>query len=497
MNSSLNKSDASEGSSSLEFSIRVPKNQKKKFNIMRFGSNLGIDIGSWTQVKMERENHNKEEKTLSQESPKFGAGSEFRKEEKEEARRRRFGFVSKRAPVEEPWILGIDGKNGKRFRGVRGGGVSDNASYYIFMQGSGNIIEAHPVPDWYNFMPFQRYKTLTAEEAEQEYGKRNKNLAYIQSLMRKCLHKEEEVEQDEEAKRKTGRAAKDLKISEMDDWLDSDDDDDEDEDEAKDDDDDKDAADKKKKKAKKQTGDKKKKITDNDESALEESDDGDEEGRELDYISDSSDSVSDVEAKVDDEMKGVAEESGLRKLLASDDEDEDAEGEQEEQTDEESEKKSENGNGKPTPESPSQQQTPQQKKALKRKLPSGSNKTIVKNSGGSSDEGGGGADWETDKNSIGTSSESPSNYKPPVKKLLLDSYSSDSGISEEAVRRYLTRKPMTTTELLQKFKKPRTNLSSEQLVNSMTQILKKINPIKQTIKDKMYLSLKPSSSSST
>lgn len=47
------------------------RNQKKKFNIMRFGSNLGIDIGSWTQVKMERENHNKEEKTLSQESPKL------------------------------------------------------------------------------------------------------------------------------------------------------------------------------------------------------------------------------------------------------------------------------------------------------------------------------------------------------------------------------------------------------------------------------------------
>lgn len=65
------------------------------------------------------------------------------------------------------------------------------------------------------------------------------------------------------------------------------------------------------------------------------------------------------------------------------------------------------------------------------------------------------------------------------------------GISEEAVRRYLTRKPMTATELLQKFKKPRTNLNSEQLVNVMTQILKKINPIKQTIKNKMYLSLKP------
>lgn len=75
--------------------------------------------------------------------------------------------------------------------------------------------------------------------------------------------------------------------------------------------------------------------------------------------------------------------------------------------------------------------------------------------------------------------------------LKITFFFSESSISEEAVRRYLTRKPMTATELLQKFKKPRTNLSSEQLVNEMTRTLKKINPIKQMIKNKMYLSLKP------
>lgn len=68
---------------------------------------------------------------------------------------------------------------------------------------------------------------------------------------------------------------------------------------------------------------------------------------------------------------------------------------------------------------------------------------------------------------------------------------SDSGITEDAVRRYLMRKPMTTTELLQKFKSKKTGLTSDQLVNVMTQILKRINPLKQTIKGKMYLSLKP------
>lgn len=69
--------------------------------------------------------------------------------------------------------------------------------------------------------------------------------------------------------------------------------------------------------------------------------------------------------------------------------------------------------------------------------------------------------------------------------------SSSDGVTEEQVRRYLTRKPMTTTELLQKFKSKKLTLSSEQLVPSIAQILKKINPHKQMIKGKMYLSMKP------
>ena len=64
------------------------------------------------------------------------------------------------------------------------------------------------------------------------------------------------------------------------------------------------------------------------------------------------------------------------------------------------------------------------------------------------------------------------------------------GVNEDSVRRYLSRKPMTTTELLQKFKSKRTGLSSDQLVHVIAQILKKINPVKQTIKGKMYLSIK-------
>lgn len=69
-------------------------------------------------------------------------------------------------------------------------------------------------------------------------------------------------------------------------------------------------------------------------------------------------------------------------------------------------------------------------------------------------------------------------------------FSSDYGITEDAVRRYLMRKPMTTIELLTKFKNKKTGVSSDKLVETMTQILKKINPVKQTIQGKMYLSIK-------
>lgn len=81
-------------------------------------------------------------------------------------------------------------------------------------------------------------------------------------------------------------------------------------------------------------------------------------------------------------------------------------------------------------------------------------------------------------------------YSSPINRISLRISFSESGITEDAVRRYLMRKPMTTTELLQKFKSKKTGLTSEQLVNIMTQILKKINPTKQTIKNKMYLSIK-------
>lgn len=83
---------------------------------------------------------------------------------------------------------------------------------------------------------------------------------------------------------------------------------------------------------------------------------------------------------------------------------------------------------------------------------------------------------------------------PSVPATSFASYNSSKdnfGNTEEAVRRYLTRKPMTTTELLKKIQSKKTGVSSDELVEMMTAILKKINPSKQRVQGKMYLSLKP------
>jgi transcription initiation factor TFIIF subunit alpha len=49
--------------------------------------------------------------------------------------------------------------------------VAENASYYVFTHAPDGVIEAFPLQEWYNFQPIQRYKSLTAEEAEEEFGR--------------------------------------------------------------------------------------------------------------------------------------------------------------------------------------------------------------------------------------------------------------------------------------------------------------------------------------
>lgn len=59
-------------------------------------------------AKMERENNLKEYKTANDldTMPKFGAGSEYGRDLKEEARRKKYGIIMKKYnPEDQPWLL--------------------------------------------------------------------------------------------------------------------------------------------------------------------------------------------------------------------------------------------------------------------------------------------------------------------------------------------------------------------------------------------------------
>lgn len=64
---------------------------------MRFNATLSVDFAKWKNVKMERENNLREMKNaLDEEMPKFGAGSEYNRDQKEELRRKKYGVSARK-----------------------------------------------------------------------------------------------------------------------------------------------------------------------------------------------------------------------------------------------------------------------------------------------------------------------------------------------------------------------------------------------------------------
>ncbi|XP_022672958.1 general transcription factor IIF subunit 1-like isoform X2 [Varroa jacobsoni] len=587
--------------SSQEFIVRIPKATKRRHHVMRFMQSRNQTPLEWSQVRMERENNLKEYRTESDELPKYGAGSEYGRELKDEARRKKFGIVRKKYnPDDQPWHLRVGGKQGKKFKGIREGGVMENASYYVFSKAPDGVFEAYPVDEWYNFTPIQRYKALTAEEAEDAYSQRDKIINHFAIMVKKRLAEAQgttfEEDKDGASTKEPGSSSKksreSLKLTDMDDWHG---DSDFSGAESGGDNAEEEAA--KKKKKRKDQKKKDKKSQESDSSAQEESDEGDFDGREVSYMTSGSESSGDEpeDEKVNKQLKGVEDEDALRQLVLSDEDDDE---DDENKKDEDDENKNEDGD----------------------KTGDGKGKDGKKSSGGDKDSGGkGGSDRGANKNSAGggkssdesssensdsdlddsrllgssavfmqgkrkdggsrsgtptkdvingtngilkkvkapggsikrkkeetptkegqgTSTQGPSQHgtqqshlpsagleqatkKPKIELNLginLNNGGSSSssnnsstvatvgpsgsrggvdntplaqveGINEEAVRRYLMRKPMTTTELLQKFKSKKTGLTSDQLVNLIAQILKRLNPEKQKIKDKLYLSIR-------
>ena len=80
---------------------------------------------------------------------RFGAGSEFGREAKEEARRKKLGIIARKyRPEDQPWILKSYGSTVKKFKGIREGGVSENTAYYVFTHAADGAIEAFPLHEW-------------------------------------------------------------------------------------------------------------------------------------------------------------------------------------------------------------------------------------------------------------------------------------------------------------------------------------------------------------
>ncbi|KAJ4931803.1 hypothetical protein JOQ06_010243 [Pogonophryne albipinna] len=463
----------SSSSPSTEYTVRVPKNTNKKYSIMGFNSGDKVNCSAWTQARMERD-MSARRIYGEEESVDGAAGSEFGKKQREESRRKKYGIVKREFKVEDqPWILKINGKAGKRFKGLKKGSVTENASYYIFTQCPDGAFEAFPVNGWYNFVPQAKHRTLTAEEAEEEWGRRNKVVNHFSIMLQRRFREQEHGCDDDDddnekggKKKKKGGRGGDLRITDLEEDLEM------------------------------SSSDSNSSNGDDGEKALEDSDDGDNEGLEVDYMSDESSSDEEPEkgkmSKGEDHPKGIDEASENSSGESETSDDSDIEGE-----------------------------TASALFMKKRTPPKRGGRGSAGSSKAGSRPGTPSIDSAATSNTLRAAASKleqgkrpppgPSTDSPAAKRLKMEPSSqspvpsgkstpqptpgkstpssSDVQLTEEAVRRYLIRKPMTTKDLLKKFQTKRTGLSSEQTVNVLAQILKRLNPERKNVNDKMHFYL--------
>ncbi|KAB5554312.1 hypothetical protein PHYPO_G00048890 [Pangasianodon hypophthalmus] len=524
-------------SSSTEYIVRVPKNTSKRYSIMAFNAGDKVNCSTWTQARMERDLSNRR-MYGEEETPEGAAGSEFGKKQREEARRKKFGIVTREFKVEDqPWILKVNGKAGKRFKGQKKGGVTENASYYIFTQCADGAFEAFPVHAWYNFTPVAKHRTLTAEEAEEEWGRRNKVVNHFSIMLQRRLKEQEHGEEEEEEgekgakkkKKKKGGQGGDLRIHDLDDDLELS----SDNSESSAGEDGEGRAKNKKENSSKAKGKKKKKKKGSDAEGHEDSDDGDFEGLEVDYMSDESSSEEEEPEKVkpnkgEDVPKGIDEASESEEESEEENKNEDEAKEEEDEEEgkktpvqvEKKKKKDSSGESDSSEDSDIEGETASALfMAKKRTPPKRGGRGSAGSSRAGSRPGTPSIDHAATSNTLRAAATkleqgkrqatTSSSDTPAAKRLKMEPTSqspsgkstpqpasgkstpssSDVQLTEEAVRRYLIRKPMTTKDLLKKFQTKRTGLSSEQTVNVLAQILKKLNPERKNINDKMHFYL--------
>ncbi|KAE9419159.1 hypothetical protein Angca_009835, partial [Angiostrongylus cantonensis] len=483
-----------------EFVVKVPRrSEHKRFSVLKFNGMDRVDTSRWSvdsMVQMERED-NRSVALSTQSVQEYGEGTEYGKAARDEARRKKYGRQAKSYKLDnQPWNLSFLEPDGRlrKMKSIREGGAGEHADYWVFLK-SGEEFLAYKVDDWHKFLPAITHKTLDIDQAEEKFLERNKvmnQFALKAQIMSQLKTSEEDGERLE-------NPTKLLKIK--DEY--SSDDSEGDEDDRNDEDGipkRKEIGAKKKKALERPKKDKRPHVENGDEVAKYESSDGEDEGREYDYMSDSgSDSEREIvpgDEKVEEQLVGVGDEIGLKRMIESDEE---TDSDEEDLT-----KKLLNGDN--------------ERKKEHLDIEERGNQhsfafciTQLHSSGSDTDD----PDKEkidsvvfmpVEMTNVAEPSGSGIAKKRPaepessgvemtndVKRAKLEPPSVPEGLNEETVRKYLRRKPHTTKELLAKIKQKCGDMTKAEIVTKLAAILKAIEPHqfkqKQGKKDVLFFSL--------
>ncbi|CAG9535839.1 unnamed protein product [Cercopithifilaria johnstoni] len=466
------------------YAVRIPKrNGFRRYSILKFNGTLKVDPGKWAtadcSIRMARED-NKEQAAANEIRQDYGEGSEYGKALREEARRKKYGRQLQAYQHDnQPWMLSITDSSTKerKFRSIREGGAGEHADYWVFLK-SGEEFHAYKVDEWYQFVPFSTHRTLDIDQAEERFRERNRVMNQF-ALKAQIQQQLRVMDEDGEQMIKT---TKSLKIKDEDSADENSDG------EKGDDEDDAPFGSLQSKKNSKLAGrvrkDKRQRVENADEVAAYESDDGDDEGREYDYMSDSGsesdrDAIS-MEQKVDEAMVAVGDETGLKKLIgdefsdtdSSDVDDitkkllsavEDDDGDEIKKQFIDVDERDSSGSDSDDPDKEinsaiflpvkkAPEEQPSSSSARKRPL---ENTTLA----------------DTEAKKIKTEQSLTAMSISPTQPT-----ANQDGLNEETVRRYLRRKPHTTKELLSKIKSKCGDMEKSEIVQKLAAILKRIEP---------------------
>ena len=558
----MTSSGASSSAANAEFPVIVPKDKEvggKIFHLLRFSGSADVpNMLKNRKVYMKREDNAKHiaqpgnQPDGKEALPKTGAGSEFGREEREERFRRLRGGAARKKynPDDQPWVVTFappkdvkaEAKQGssngrqkkKRFRGLREAGVTENASWFIFAQKPDKSFIALPISEWYGFTAMTQYDHLNSEEVEEEFQKRKKTLNYFSLMLQKRLKQNQDMEPSELAEhikeeevmaKKGGRRG--LMLTDVDaEWVDEDEDADSDmEDyvkkeekvkgEIEDDEFDFTGASKGKSKANKKAAQilqKKRRLRSKADGDLSDSDEGDFDGREVDYMTSSGedselddiklpDDVKEEVEEAETEERGVEDEDGLRKLNDSGEEDEEDEETKDSKDDEieieEKEGKSESRQGLSDSDSDSGKDDDSDsdidnldssvsKHASKRRMAA----EVITASG---------KRVKLDLNSTAADTQQSSSSGSSGSSSQKAAGSDIDSQLEQAIKHYLSRTPMTATQLVEKFlQKARAATSTpptpQELTRRIATIILRLKPDKINSNGNVYFSLAPEKS---